>query len=536
MQRPLRRVVLAALAATTALTGALTGAPPAAASPSPAPRGPVVPGDASASHTADPGRPAEAAASGGAPAAPRWGDCARGPADTRGARLDDAGMRCAEVTVPVDHTDPAGPTLTVAVSRLPATAPDGGEGPLLINGGGPGGRGLHLPLDAAAALGDVAGRYDLIGMDPRGIGRSTPVDCGWPTGSSIRSAGTGLLDFLAASAVQRDLAEDCRTNGGPLLPHLTTRQTARDIDRVRAALGAEQLHYLGYSYGTYLGQVYGQLFPDRLGRTVLDGVMDPARYGAHPLADTTAANEAALRDWAVWTAARHGTYGLGRDADAVLGEVERVVRAATARPLRVGDHHLDHRAAPVLYLIALGTDRDTARDGLARDTQLLSRAADGEPVVPHESLDRRLRLLLTDDHSAFGSAQTAVLCGDAVDRRTTLARYLALRAESARHPLAGPVAFNTTPCAHWPEPREPLTVVDDDRPVLLVASTGDPRTSYDHARAVRDRRPGARLITLEDSTQHAVFGVLGNRCVDDAVTAYLATGRLPDTDVRCARE
>ncbi|NJQ05696.1 alpha/beta fold hydrolase, partial [Streptomyces lonarensis] len=470
------------------------------------------------------------------PPEPLWGDCARGPQDTRGARLDAAGLRCAEVTVPVDHADPDGPTLTLAVSRLAATADDGGDGPLLVNGGGPGGRGLHLPLDAAAALGETAARYDLIGMDPRGIGRSAPVDCGWPTGSSVRSAGAGLIDFLAASAVQRDLAAACRDTAGPLLPHLTTRQTAHDLDRVRAALGAERLHYLGYSYGSYLGQVYGQLHPGRLGRTVLDGVMDPERYGAHPLADTTAANEAALREWAAWTADRHGTYRLGRDADAVLGEVDRLVRAATARPLRLGDHHVDHHTLPVLYLSALGTDTDAARDGLARDTLALARAAAGRAVTPPAGLDRRLRLLLTEERSAFGSAQAAVLCGDAADRRTTLTRYLELRAESARHPFAGPVAGNTTPCAHWPEPREPLTVVDDPTPVLLVAATGDPRTSYDHALAVRERRPGARLVTLADSTQHGVYGVLGNRCVDEAVNAYLATGDLPAADLRCTRE
>ncbi|MFX4291698.1 alpha/beta hydrolase [Streptomyces bohaiensis] len=514
MHRPFRRAVLVALAATTALTAA---APAVAAPTAPALQDPAVPG---AVRTA--------------PAEPRWGACARDPQDTHGARLDAAGVRCAELTVPVDHADPGGPTLTVAVSRLAATAPDGGLGPLLVNGGGPGGRGLHLPLDAAAALGETAGRYDLIGMDPRGIGRSTPVDCGWPTGSAIRSAGTGLLDFLTASAAQRELAHACHETAGPLLPFLTTRQTAGDIDHLRAALGARRLHYLGYSYGSYLGQVYGQLFPDRLGRTVLDGVIDPDRYGAHPLADTTAANEAALREWAAWTADRHATYRLGRDADAVLREVSRLVGAAAARPLRIGDHRLDHHTLPVLHLSSLGTDTDAARDSLARTTGLLARAADGERVTAHADLDRRLRLLLTADHSAFGSAQTAVLCGDAVDTRTTLARYLALRAESARHPFAGPVAGNTTPCAHWPEPREPLTDVDDATPVLLVAATADPRTSYDHARAVRERRPDARLITLEDSSQHGVFGVLGNRCVDDAVNAYLATGRLPATDLTCA--
>ncbi|MEV5205170.1 alpha/beta fold hydrolase [Streptomyces sp. NPDC053720] len=193
-----------------------------------------------------------------------WHTCALGPDDEPGQALDAAGADCADITVPLDYTDPGGRTITVAVSRLKATDTDHRVGPLLLNDGGPAGPGLHMPLTKSQVMGEVADRYDLIGMDPRFVGRSTPLDCGWDLGSAfLRSAGADPAAYREEVAVARELAGRCERAHGDVLPYVTTRNTARDMDVIRAALGADTLSYLGYSYGSYLGEVYSQLFPGR---------------------------------------------------------------------------------------------------------------------------------------------------------------------------------------------------------------------------------------------------------------------------------
>ena len=135
-----------------------------------------------------------------------------------------------------------------------------------------------MPLSVGTAMGKVAGKYDLIGMDPWFVGRSTPLDCGWDIGSAVFSAGHDRAAYKRSVALQHDLAQRCRRTNGDVLPCVTTRNTARGMDVVRAALGAKRISYLGYSYGSYLGEVYAQLFPGRTDRVVLDeDVGDGAR-------------------------------------------------------------------------------------------------------------------------------------------------------------------------------------------------------------------------------------------------------------------
>jgi pimeloyl-ACP methyl ester carboxylesterase len=464
-----------------------------------------------------------------------WHDCALGPDDEVGRALDTAGAACADITVPLDYTDPGGPTITVAVSRLPATDTDRRVGPLLLNDGGPGGPGLQMPLTLSEVMGGVAGRYDLIGMDPRFVGRSTPLDCGWGHGSALlRSAGADRAAYRAEAGVARDMAERCERAHGDVLPHVTTRNTARDMDVIRAALGEDALSYLGYSYGSYLGQVFTQLFPGRTDRVVLDGVGSPERYSPTMLRGAEAANESALRAWASWAAARHGAYGLGATRGEVLATVERVVDAAAREPLRIGEAHLlDEHVLPAVLVAGLGSDLDERRAALADSVRLLARAADGEPVEPSEALAGQLEFLLTAAGSAPASQMTAIVCGDVAERRGVGDYWRAVERSRERFPLAGPLANNITPCEFWDRPAEAPTVLDDDVPALLVAATGDPRTLYADARTVRERWPSSRLLTVEGARQHGLYGEYGNACVDGAVNAYLRTGRLPERDLTC---
>jgi pimeloyl-ACP methyl ester carboxylesterase len=464
-----------------------------------------------------------------------WHACALGADDELGQKLDAAGADCADITVPLDYATPGGRTITVAISRLKATDTAHRVGPLLLNDGGPAGPGLHMPLTTSKVMGEAADRYDLIGMDPRFVGRSTPLDCGWNLGSApLRSAGTDRTAYLHEVAVARDLARRCEHAHGDVLQYVTTRNTARDMDVIRDALGADTLSYLGYSYGSYLGEVYTQLFPGRTDRMVLDGVMSPKRYSPALLRGAEAANKAALHAWASWAAARHGTYGLGATRGQVLATVQHILDAATQQPLRIGKTYLlDEHVLPAVIIGGLGSDLDQRRADLADTVRLLARAADREPVKPSQTLAGQLEFLLTGAGSAPASQMTAIICGDVAERHGTGSYWHAVQASRERFPLAGPLANNITPCEFWDRPAETPTSLHNDIPALLVNATGDPRTPYAGAEALREQWPSSRLLTVDGARQHGLYGEYGNTCVDEHVNAYLRTGRLPAHDLNC---
>ncbi|MDN3260176.1 alpha/beta fold hydrolase [Streptomyces sp. CSDS2] len=464
-----------------------------------------------------------------------WKSCLLGPDDTTGRELEQAGAQCADVTVPLDYDRPDGRTLTVAISRIRGTDTAHRVGALLLNSGGPGGPTLGDPPFVRRAMRQVAARYDVVGVDPRFVGRSTPLDCKWPTGSMIRGAGTDRAGFEREVRFAADLARRCRAHAGDLLPYSSTRNTARDMDVIRAALGERRISYLGYSYGSYLGQVYATMFPARVDRVVLDGVIDPARYGPRLLRGAEDANRHALRGWADWAAAHHADYGLGRTRAAVLATVEAARSAAARTPLRVGGYRVDDHELPVIVFIGLSQDNPTAYGDLAAGVRDLRRAAEGGTVTPSPWLASTLESALTGHGSGYGSAQASILCGDVLAPRDPETYWRDLRRAGTGNRLFAPVTRNISACAFWDPPRERPTAIRADLPALLVNATGDPRTTYPGARAVRRDWHSSRLVTLRDADQHAVYGLYGSACVDATVNAYLATGRLPATDVGCPR-
>ncbi|MEV0976238.1 alpha/beta hydrolase [Streptomyces sp. NPDC049915] len=463
-----------------------------------------------------------------------WKSCVLGAEDAMGKELQQAGARCADLTVPLDYTRPQGRTLTIAVSRIRATDPAHRVGALLLNSGGPGGQTLGDPPWVRRAMRETGARFDVIGVDPRFVGRSTPLDCRWPTGSAFRGAGHDRAGFDRMTRLAKDLARRCRSNAGDLLPYATTRDTARDMDVLRAALGERRISYLGYSYGSYLGEVYTAMFPGRTDRVVLDGVISPDRYGPRLLRFAGPSNRHALEGWAAWTAARDTTYGLGRTRGAVLAAVDRIQAAAAREPLRVGAYPVDEHMTPFVVFNGLSQDNAAAYGDFAQGVRDLLRAARGEPVTPSPGLAEVLAVEQSGADSRYGSAQTAILCGDVAAPRDPEVYWRDVQRARAEDPLIGPFTHDINPCAFWAPPRERPTTIRGDVPALLVNATGDPRTDYPGATAVRRMWPSSRLITLRGADQHAVFGVYGSDCVDTAVNAYLATGRLPVTDPTCA--
>ncbi|GAA0426710.1 alpha/beta hydrolase [Streptomyces luteireticuli] len=467
-------------------------------------------------------------------APPVWRSCVRGPDDTPGRALEAVGARCSEVTVPLDWARPGGRTVSVAVARIPATDPAHRVGTLVVNEGGPGDPVIDYLTDRHMALGATAARFDLVGVDPRFVGRNSPLDCGWSTGTYFRSAGSGRAGFERTAAFERDLARRCRERAGDLLPYASTRNAARDMDAVRAALGEERLSFLGVSYGTYLGEVYTTLFPGRTDRMVLDGVHEPHHLAPWPEYGTERVAEDALRHWAGWAAAHDGAYGLGATPDAVLATVAGVQAAAERRPFTVGGYRLDEHVLPLLVYGALGDDREETDAQFTTMVRTLRRAAEEGSADPDPALAEVLPFLLSAEGSAYGSTQTAYLCADTPGPRDPEVFRREIERKRARHPLFAPLLNNPTPCPFWPAPRERPTEVVPDAPALMINATGDPRVPYAEASAMHEKWPGSRMVTVTDSFRHAVYGTgYADACVDEAVNSYLASGRLPVSDLRC---
>lgn len=472
-----------------------------------------------------------------APAAPKpaltWHTCVTGPDDPVGQELDRAGAQCADIAVPLDYSRPNGRTVTVAISRLKASDPAHRVGVMLLNSGGPGGTGIDMPLLLAAQ--DVArSRFDLVGMDPRFVGRSTPLDCGWPTGTWIRSAGHDRESFDRVTALQADLARRCADRHADLLPHASTRNTARDMDHIRVALGERKLSYFGYSYGTYLGAVYTQLFPHRADRVVLDSAVDPDAFGPRLLRDNGPATAAALRDFAAWAAERHQEYGLGATPDRVVATVMATDRAAARTPLRVGPYTVDDTLVPALVFSGLYDDRDAANAELAATLRVLHRAAVDGSAEPTPALAEQLAFITTGGDSHYGSVQAAIVCADRAAPRDPGTYRRDIEAHRRDEPLFAPLIRNLGPCAFWPTaPRERPTDVRNRVPALVVQSTGDPATTYDAGKAMHRAMAGSRMLTLDGARIHAVYAHYGNACVDGHVNAYLRDGVLPARNLTC---
>ncbi|WP_406235627.1 alpha/beta fold hydrolase [Nocardia sp. NBC_01009] len=447
-------------------------------------------------------------------------------------RLDPAGAQCADISVPLNYSEPQGETITVAISRIAATDPAQRHGVMLSNSGGPGGPGLDFMVEVSASMTpDVRARYDLIGMDPRGVGRSSPLDCHWPRGFGLQSAGIDAVGFAESVATQGDLAARCAATEGERLRYFTTRNTARDMDVIRGALGAEKASYFGTSYGTYLGAVFTQMFPERSDRIVLDSSVDPDRYGAvGMMQDMGPTNEAALDLWADFMAADDGKYHFGDTREQVRGKILDLIRRAAADPIRLGKFAIDDHTLPMMLFIGLDDPRNYEK--LAGQIRQVADAAEDKPVEIAPELDAMFSFML-DAKPRDSSAQMAIMCGDVTTPRDPTLYWRNIEAARATQPVFGAFANNITPCAFWAPPAEPPTRVRNAVPALIVQSTGDTRTSHQGAVAMRGDLSASRMVTLQDVPIHWIFGNYPNTCTYDVVNTYLRDGSLPAADVTC---
>ncbi|MFD7159981.1 alpha/beta hydrolase [Kribbella sp. NPDC059898] len=464
----------------------------------------------------------------GTPQQLTWHGCSTGPDDEVGASLDAAGASCAELQVPLDYSDPNGRAITLAIARRSATDTLHKQGTLVVNVGGPEAsrQGISWLLEKNPGL---AAKYDVVGVDPRFFGRSTPLECGYPTDEYLRSVQYGSptrRDFRISTAIARDLAARCAPYQD-LLPYASTRNIARDLDKVRERLGVQRISYFGVSYGTYLGAVYLQLFPSRADRVVLDSSHAPDSYGPNWTRETAPADAAALADWAGW-AARHNA-GLGATRSAVLAAIDRI---AAATPLQVGTHQVTRAMLPGLLLTVDDTDASYAE--FSAQVRVLRDAAAGKDVTPTPAQEQRFQLYdLTDVVPEFSfSANVANQCADRATSRDPETYYHDIVSHRATEPLFGPLARDINPCAFWPTaPSEEPTVVGNNHQALILSASGDPVLPYTGQLAMHNALTGSRMVTLQDSYRHGVY--VASACVDAIADYYLSSGRLPSRDVSC---
>jgi pimeloyl-ACP methyl ester carboxylesterase len=460
-----------------------------------------------------------------------WGPCPPGTLTAAESQLPAAALlQCASLTAPLDYRHPAGRTITLEVSRIASSAPAARRGVLLLNPGGPGGTGLDLPvLIAGLAPQTLLDAYDLIGFDPRGVGASTPVTCGMTIAQEQDVLSWPLVPGgVPANAVaDRQIAAQCQADSGALLPYITTANTARDMDRIRIALGEQRISYLGYSYGTYLGAVYANLFPNRTDRVLLDSNIDPFLLWHNVLRAFGPADEIRFPDFETWLAARSAQYGLGSTPQQVRATYFALAAKLDAAPLR----GLTGNLFRAVTRNALYSDANFPL--LAQLWQQVAQGTAGASALPQVTAPRAPSAAPADNEAA---ALLAVWCDDVTWPRS-VPRYEAdVALDSRLFPIAGAMAADVMPCAFWPDqPLEPVVPISSAGPrnILLLDNTRDPATPYFGAlgmRAALGRR--AAFVTV-DQGGHGVYLVTPNVCANDLGTAWLVTGALPPTDRYC---
>jgi pimeloyl-ACP methyl ester carboxylesterase len=469
-----------------------------------------------------------------------WGPCggfATDPADA--SSYADTKYECTRLQVPLDYANPAGERAQLAVLRQKAT----GEkiGSLVVNPGGPGASGTSAVVNIVgpgAAEGPLAQRFDVVGFDPRGVGASTPtIDCltdaEWDVERTDLDLDPSPAGIEAAEAESKQFVQRCidRSGGVNVLANVGTRDAAKDIDILRAALGDEKLTYLGYSYGTSLGSTYAEFFPQNVRALVLDGALDPTMTYADQIVAQNKGFQQAFEAYAA-DCARRSSCPLGTDPARATARFQQLVRPLIEKPIQVaGGRELGYPDAltGVTQALYLSAYWPILSDGLSRmsrgDGALMLRLADvyydrGPDGGYLNMLEAFQVINCVDDERITDRAEVA----DIVKRILEVAPF---RDDGL------PVVAALDPCAFWPVPptRQPHVPDVTGLPRTLVISvTGDPATPYqagvDLAKAI-----GGVLLSVTGNQHTAALH--GNKCVDGIVTSYLVDLTLPTGDASC---
>lgn len=466
---------------------------------------------------------------------------------------DDKDYQCATVQAPLDYDKPEDKRIELALKKLPASS---GKpiGSLLVNPGGPGGSGVEYVSEKETFSKDLRKSYDIIGFDPRGIGKSTPLTCLSPkeitdVAEAVRQ-GADPQDVEGSEAPEEesaqtatesgsDLAQTCEQNSAEgLLDNMDTASVARDMDMLRALAGDAKLNYFGASYGTYLGARYAELFPGNVGRMVLDSAQDPSLQQAQLRIEQAAALERAL---GAYIESCQAGFGCPLPGDFAEGKakLKEFIDRADREPIPVGETGqslsgqeivsgvgqllYDDRTWPTLNEALSKAMTDNDATALAELTD--QRDPDEDPETTAKGI-------------ANQTADRAVDCQDYPVRGD----QATWDAEAARIKEIAPImgeglAYQDAFCQGWGHHsgHEPGKIkASGAAPILVLGVTGDPSTPYEWAQALAAQLESGRLVTVTGNG-HGAYQRLGD-CVNDAVDTYLLRGEAPDKDITCEGE
>jgi pimeloyl-ACP methyl ester carboxylesterase len=453
----------------------------------------------------------------------------------------DQVFQCARLLVPFDYARPAWRRFSLPVIRLPATGPGKRIGSLVVNPGGPGGSGISYALQARTGIAaPVRARFDVVGFDPRGVGASEPavhclsgpqLDTYFSTNENLTRA--GQLAPVVAEA--RLFARGCERGSGALLPWVGTRNAARDMDVLRAALGDAKLTYLGKSYGTYLGTWYAQLFPSHVRALVLDGAIDPGSSSLRMNIVQGQGFGVALRAFVADCVARAGCPAGRGSVAAGVARIQALVSRATAHPLlnnlsgqRADGALLLNGIAAALYSQAYWP---TLREALTS-------AFRGDGTVLVELANALWERNTSGQYTNLADANMAVECLDRPwpsGSPSGLARWraAALTAERAAPAFGAAIMWGSLPCAYWPVrsyPRPSIRAAGAP-PILVIGNKRDPATPYRWAQALAGDLKSGVLLGW-DGNGHTAY-MRGSSCVDGLVNQYLLDLAVPRNGTVC---
>lgn len=455
---------------------------------------------------------------GGSKTGLKWTDCPKELAAPR--------VQCTSLEVPLDYDDPDGRTVRIALTRMASSDPSRRRGVLLTNPGGPGNSGLSHPAVLATARlpADVQASYDIIGMDPRGVGASAPATCGLTPEQLVHGNfppfAESAADVSAQAKPAKTFAEQCqRSKTADLLPHLNTANTARDMDRVRSALGEEKISFFGQSYGSYLGAVYAQLFPDRGDRIVLDSNLGPGGYDVTAFRLLARGMQDRFPDFAAFVAAQPA-YGLGKTPKEVVATYDDLAERLAKKPVDGVDGTL-FRGVTLEFLFS-----DGSFPGLAKLWQALDKGGPLPTKPPQPTSDNAV------------ASRMHVLCNDSRWPQDIAAYQRSAAEDRAAYPMLGGSTGSMTPCAFWPDPKQEPVRIGNDGPsnILLVQNERDPGTPLVGGRELRKTLGDRAKMVTADQGGHGVYPFGANTCANDAVTTFLVNGKRPDKDLYCTAQ
>lgn len=437
----------------------------------------------------------------------------------------------------MDWDNPSTDAIVLTLSRIKATSGKA-QGSLLVNPGGPGGSGIEfLPYFSRIVSADVAAAYDIVSFDPRGVGLSTPISCGddkeldqhYLTDKEIKSP----ADMDAAILETKRFGERCLKLTGPSLGFVDTNSAAKDMDLMRAVLGDEKLTYLGYSYGTQLGATYAGLFPQNVGRLVLDGAVDPSLSSKALSLQQAQGFDKAFRAYASDCLKAGEACPLQGSVDDAIKQVVKLLADAKANPLPTqGGERLN--GALAYYGLIVAMYEDSSWPVLTAALTSAIKKNDGTQLreLANQYLSR-------DQNGHYeGNAMVAFEAINCLDSPTTKRNYdqlLAWRDEMAKvAPIVADAFAMNTGCEGWPFPNRlsPAKITADGAaPILVLGTTGDPATPYEWAVSLAGQLSSGVLLSWKGEG-HTAYG-RSNDCVREAVDSYLLHGTPPANNTQC---